>query len=523
MQQKQRLPWGLFLLQEPPCSDKISIRTKSASFQLGSWTLPNGSFSHRSGALAIGLRIGQGLACARLIGFDANLFKEDIPVAAIAAPTEAELREFLARENLGYQGIDLPYGLVTPGDDRQQAKEIAFSPSVQGKSVLDIGSYLGAFCIEALRRGASRAVGMELNLDRIRLAREIAGFLNLHPEYIHADVEDRPLGEKFDVVLCLNVLHHMRDAVGTLRYLALNTKERLVIEAASLGSHDCEKHGLHEPLEQLEPSLMARFRLGHRAERQMPVGELLNKYPVAYIGPCEPSGLNQTYFFTSSGLKRILDGHMRLFQRIEETESEFKGRYLLNCTRLRIDRMIVVAGANSSGKSTLCSQIMQNDFAEPLGIADMSRAHFVAPSRVWRNPLEEWFARSHYDTALYHYDLSLIDKRKLHSFRRDPATDLLHCADRLDFVIVAPTRETLKRQAALPEPDGKPKGKFHHECLKLYDQPSYLLNLYSDWIEFIAPFKGRFLVYIEKAGERVMLPCPSKDAALTEIKRLYSP
>ena len=213
---------------------------------------------------------------------------------------------------------------------------------------------------------------------------------------------------------------------------------------------------------------------------------------------------------------------MRLFQRIEETESEFKGRYLLNCTRLRIDRMVVVAGANSSGKSTLCKRIVQNDFAEPLGIADMSHAHFVAPSRVWRNPLDQWFNKPHYERALYHYDLSLIDKRKLHSFRRDPATDLLYCAARLDFVIVAPTREKLKRQAALPEPDGKPKGKFHHECLKLYDQPCYLLNLYSDWIEFIAPFAGRFLVYVEKDGEMVMLPCQSKDAALTEIKRLYS-
>jgi SAM-dependent methyltransferase len=440
-----------------------------------------------------------------------------------SAATELEIRDFLAREQLGYQRIDLPHGLATPGDDRQQAKDIAFSPSVEGKTVLDIGSYLGAFCIEALKRGASRAVGLELNRDRIRLAREIAKYLNLSPEYIRADVEDHPLVEPFDIVLCLNVLHHMRDAVGTLRYLALHTRERLVIEAASLGGHDCEKHGLDAPIAQPgEMGVLSRLRLGLRALPQITAAEVLNRYPIAFIGPYAPSGLNQSYFFTASGLKRILDGHMRLFQCIEETESEFKGRYLLNCTRLRIDRMVVVAGANSSGKSTLCDQIARNEFTAPLEIADMSGAQIVAPSRIWRNPLEQWFTKPHYDLALYHYDLSLIDKHRLHSFRRDPALDLLHCAGRLDLVIVAPTLETLKRQLMEPELGGKPKNTFHYQCLKLYDQPSYLRDLYSDWIEFCAPFNGRFLIHGEQDNARVMLPCKSKDEALTTIRDLYA-
>lgn len=437
--------------------------------------------------------------------------------------TEIEIREFLARERLGYQRIDLPHGLSTPGDDRQQAKDVAFSPAVQGKTVLDVGSYLGAFCVEALRRGASRAVGLELNRERIRLAHEIAKYLNLAPEYIRADVEDRPLAERFDIILCLNVLHHMRDAIGTLRYLALNTRERLVIEAASLGGHDCEKHGLDVPLaESLPTGLLSRMLAGPHASQPVTAAEALNKYPIAFIGPCAPSGINQTYFFTASGLKRILDGHMRLFQSIEETESEFKGRYLLNCTRLRIDHMVVVAGANSSGKSTLCDQIMRNEFAAAIEIADMSKAQFVAPGRIWRIPLGQWFTKPHYDHALFHYDLSLIDKRKLHSFRRDPASDLLYCAERLDFVLVAPTKETLKRQLMEPEVDGKPKHRFHYQCLKLYDQPSYLRDLYSDWIEFCAPFNGRFLIYTEQENERVMLACKSKDEALAKIRYLYA-
>jgi hypothetical protein len=72
------------------------------------------------------------------------------------AVTEAEIRAFLKSETLKYQKINLPFGLSTPGDDRTQAKQVAFGDRVAGKSVLDIGSYLGAMCLEALERGACR-------------------------------------------------------------------------------------------------------------------------------------------------------------------------------------------------------------------------------------------------------------------------------------------------------------------------------------------------------------------------------
>ena len=239
--------------------------------------------------------------------------------------------------------------------------------------------------------------------------------------------EDRPITGPFDIVLCLDVLHHLRDPIGTLRYLALDTRGHLVIEAASPGKHATKKHAPRLPV--------AALAL-----------KVLNRYPVAYVGPYTPSQLSQSYFFTASALRRILDSHMRLFQRIEGIPLQLKGRYLLRCTRLQIDRMVVVSGACSSGKSTLCNKIARNEFREELGIDDMSTAPRISPTKLWEGATELKFPKAHNPFALYHYDISLIDQFNLPHFARDPAADLLRCADEVDFVIPAPTVETLTRQ-----------------------------------------------------------------------------
>jgi 2-polyprenyl-3-methyl-5-hydroxy-6-metoxy-1,4-benzoquinol methylase len=104
---------------------------------------------------------------------------------------------------------------------------------------------------------AARAVGLELNRGRMRQAETIARFKSLHPEYIRGDIEEWNPGERFDIILCLNILHHLRNPIGVLRKLALATKETLVIEAASLGSHDAVKLDIDNSLFQIGP-----FRFG---------------------------------------------------------------------------------------------------------------------------------------------------------------------------------------------------------------------------------------------------------------------
>jgi tRNA (mo5U34)-methyltransferase len=85
-------------------------------------------------------------------------------------------------------------------------------PDVSGKSVLDIGCNAGFYSIEMKRRGASRVLGIDSDeryLDQARLASETLGFDDL--EFAKLDVYDvGTIGEKFDLVIFMGVLYHLR-------------------------------------------------------------------------------------------------------------------------------------------------------------------------------------------------------------------------------------------------------------------------------------------------------------------------
>jgi tRNA (mo5U34)-methyltransferase len=85
-------------------------------------------------------------------------------------------------------------------------------PDVRGKCVLDIGCNAGFYSIEMKRRGADRVVGIDSDgryLDQARLASETLGIDDI--ELANLDVYDvAALGEKFDLVIFMGVLYHLR-------------------------------------------------------------------------------------------------------------------------------------------------------------------------------------------------------------------------------------------------------------------------------------------------------------------------
>jgi tRNA (mo5U34)-methyltransferase len=85
-------------------------------------------------------------------------------------------------------------------------------PDVAGKSVLDIGCNAGFYSIEMKRRGAERVLGIDSDeryLEQARLASEVLGFNDI--EFAKLDVYDvGALGERFDLVIFMGVLYHLR-------------------------------------------------------------------------------------------------------------------------------------------------------------------------------------------------------------------------------------------------------------------------------------------------------------------------
>jgi tRNA (mo5U34)-methyltransferase len=87
----------------------------------------------------------------------------------------------------------------------------AIPPDLAGKSVLDIGCNAGFYSIEMKQRGADRVLGIDFDdvyLNQARFAAEVA---DVDIEFRQFSVYDvGALGERFDIVLFMGVLYHLR-------------------------------------------------------------------------------------------------------------------------------------------------------------------------------------------------------------------------------------------------------------------------------------------------------------------------
>lgn len=87
----------------------------------------------------------------------------------------------------------------------------AIPADLRGRSVLDIGCNGGFYSIEMKRRGAARVLGIDADADYLAQARFATEVLGLDIEFRELSVFDvGALDERFDVVLFMGVLYHLR-------------------------------------------------------------------------------------------------------------------------------------------------------------------------------------------------------------------------------------------------------------------------------------------------------------------------
>lgn len=114
----------------------------------------------------------------------------------------------------------------------------ALPQDLSGRTVLDVGCNAGFFSIELKRRGADRVVAVDFDaryLAQARLAAEVAGVdLELHQLSVY-DVAR--LGERFDVVIFMGVLYHLRHPLLALDLIRAHVaKDLLVFQSMLRGS-----------------------------------------------------------------------------------------------------------------------------------------------------------------------------------------------------------------------------------------------------------------------------------------------
>ena len=87
----------------------------------------------------------------------------------------------------------------------------ALPADLSGKSVLDIGCNAGFYSVEMKRRGAARVLGIDSDQEYLDQARFAAEVNELDIEFQRLSVyEVASLREKFDLVLFMGVLYHLR-------------------------------------------------------------------------------------------------------------------------------------------------------------------------------------------------------------------------------------------------------------------------------------------------------------------------
>jgi tRNA (mo5U34)-methyltransferase len=82
---------------------------------------------------------------------------------------------------------------------------------LEGKTVLDIGCNAGFYALEMKRRGAARVLGLDTDEEYLAQARFAAEVTNLDIEFRRLSAYDvGQLHEKFDLVIFMGVLYHLR-------------------------------------------------------------------------------------------------------------------------------------------------------------------------------------------------------------------------------------------------------------------------------------------------------------------------
>ena len=116
----------------------------------------------------------------------------------------------------------------------------ALPEDLTGKSVLDIGCNAGFYSLEMKRRGAARVLGVDFDERYLAQARFAAEQNGADIEFRQLSVYDvGTLGEKFDVVIFMGVLYHLRHPLLALDLIHEHVaKDLLLFQSMQRGSQD---------------------------------------------------------------------------------------------------------------------------------------------------------------------------------------------------------------------------------------------------------------------------------------------
>lgn len=122
--------------------------------------------------------------------------------------------------------------------EAERLSYIASKIDFSNKTVLDIGGNTGYFTFEALKKGAKSVHYYEGNIEHaqfVKLAAEALEMekqIEVNSKYYLFDQREK----HYDVILLLNVLHHLGDDYGDSSIAISNAKERIIEQLNSMAA-----------------------------------------------------------------------------------------------------------------------------------------------------------------------------------------------------------------------------------------------------------------------------------------------
>jgi SAM-dependent methyltransferase len=361
----------------------------------------------------------------------------------------------IALPSRSYQKIVMPDGSTVAGNDRSYLIPLIFGDDFGDKTLLDVGTYHGFFCLEAMRLGAARAVGLDACIESLQTARQIAANLPRPPTYVHADFETWESDEKFDVVLLLNVLHHMWDPIHALRKAALLAKESIVLELHAPRQRDFKK----------KKSGLARI---FDPKDESPITD-----PMLLMGRAEDA--QHTFLFTPAAISTIFEKHYACFEPVEVRPSPFKERVIVRARKRKIDTLTMVAGAPGSGKSQFIKQLRESEeLRRKFGIPDSIDA--VIDAETCRD-----LPTGNLGHVVFNYDTLRPSRHATRNYSRETPLTLLLAAPSINvFSLAMPPHRPLE--------DTNPQHGLASESAS--PDAAFLERWQALWIEQVARTKG---------------------------------
>ena len=391
--------------------------------------------------------------------------------------TKEEIVAVLKRESFGYQNVDLPFDLETGGVGRVGTAETAFGQMPPGKSVFDLGCRFGYFCFFAEERGAVDILGVDVDPENIRKARLLGEIRKSKARFETFNIERETIDGRFDYVLCLNVLHHLRNPLAAIDKLIAATREVLVLEVAGFSLRDRRHNHLYWPF-----------------------AALLSRLPLFYVARRS----SQTFFISLEAIKVLLLEKRADFARVEVVRGP-KGRPIVFAYRRQIKKLLVVAGLPASGKSTLINHLQSSvgeSLASEIGVEDVAEWKLLKFGELGkdREPV--------LGDVVVHYNISkhLIDGDiYLHD---NALADLMSVANSVTIVTLAPPRKRLLEQfqkfrgyKANRMLSRKRTRKKIKRLSELIQNRVAMNELYSDWFHFVGKTGNKcYLITYDGAG-----------------------